>query len=153
MTVEYRTGDLFKQSDVNALAHGVNCHGVMGAGIALIFKHRYPIMYNHYKLMCELDMLWVGDVMPWRTDVDQYVFNIASQDLPGPHASLEALELGLMQAAVWAHELKLPSIALPRIGAGIGGLKWVDAKEVIESVAHHVPGVRLIVVALPGEEL
>lgn len=38
--VEYRIGDLFAQDDVDAIGHGVNCVGAMGAGIAVVFRRR-----------------------------------------------------------------------------------------------------------------
>jgi O-acetyl-ADP-ribose deacetylase (regulator of RNase III) len=39
--IEFKTGDLFLQ-DAEALVNTVNCVGVMGRGVALQFKKRFP---------------------------------------------------------------------------------------------------------------
>ncbi len=153
MDVEYIEGDLFDLDEVDAWGHGVNCVGVMGAGIALGFKHRFPDMYRQYVMECALGRLELGDVFPWAGDkVYPHVFNIASQRLPGANASLQGLQHGLTQAMVYTQRLATdndPMMAVPRIGAGIGGLQWEDVKEVYESVSKHVPDVQLVVVTPP----
>jgi O-acetyl-ADP-ribose deacetylase (regulator of RNase III) len=52
MTIKYVTGDLFvNRHQAEALAHGCNCQGAMGAGIAVGFRERYPRMYEEYLLI------------------------------------------------------------------------------------------------------
>ena len=47
-------GDLFANvHDVQAFAHGCNCQGSMGAGIAVTFRTRYPEMYEQYRALCK----------------------------------------------------------------------------------------------------
>lgn len=41
MTVKIKSGDLLKEN-VEAIVNTVNCVGVMGKGIALQFKQRWP---------------------------------------------------------------------------------------------------------------
>ncbi len=56
MAVEYVSGDLFL-SRAQTLAHGVNCAGKMGAGIAKEFKKQFPAMFQRYKQLCRTNQL------------------------------------------------------------------------------------------------
>ena len=54
MPVRYIAGDLFaNRVGAQALAHGCNCPGSMGAGIAVGFRDRYPEMYAEYRRRCK----------------------------------------------------------------------------------------------------
>ena len=46
-------GDIFRIEGVSSYAHGCNCAGAMGKGIAVQFKDKYPDMYLEYKLLCK----------------------------------------------------------------------------------------------------
>ena len=59
--VIYEMGDIF-QSSAQALVNPVNTVGVMGAGLALQFKLRYPKMYEEYCLLCHRGLIKVGRV-------------------------------------------------------------------------------------------
>ena len=48
-----KEGDIFSLKGVSSYAHGCNCAGAMGKGIALQFRNRYPAMYKEYKLLCQ----------------------------------------------------------------------------------------------------
>jgi hypothetical protein len=59
MTIIFVSGDLFADPSLDGLAHGCNCVGAMGAGIAMEFRRRYPEMYLQYKKHCDS-----GDFVP-----------------------------------------------------------------------------------------
>ena len=149
MAVEYREGDLFDQPDVTAIGHGVNTVGVMGAGIAVLFRRKYPEMYRQYVLWCDTGVLQPGGCMPWEAD-GRFIFNIASQKEPGSNATMEWLESGLRLAILQTRSLGLNKLAIPRIGAGIGGLRWEETQEVYERLPRSSAGFTLVVVSLPG---
>jgi len=108
-----RTGDLFS-STAGALGHGVNTTGVMGAGIAPLFKARHPEMYREYRLACDNGGLVPGETFIWPTPEPRpVVYNIASQDLPGSHARLEWLESGVRGALRDADMRGINVLALP----------------------------------------
>lgn len=151
MNVEYRTGDLFDQPDLTALAQGVNCYGVMGSGIAPLFRRRDEAMYRDYRNQCVAGFLRPGDLHVWQHADGSWLYNLASQDRPGPDARLDAIEKSLTAAVAHAEEVDVPAIGMPRIGAGIGGLAWDDVRAVIEKVAATTT-VRIVVVTLPGQE-
>jgi O-acetyl-ADP-ribose deacetylase (regulator of RNase III) len=125
-----KTGDMF-QSDAEAYAHGVNVKGLMGAGVAVAFKTKWPDMYANYKTICGLDFLHAGEVYTYDAG-DKLIFNIASQDLPGANAQLKWLEEGLRDAINEADELGIDKIAMPRIGCGIGGLEWENVRDILD---------------------
>jgi O-acetyl-ADP-ribose deacetylase (regulator of RNase III) len=122
-SVILKEGDLFT-SDAPAIGHGVNTVGVMGSGIAVMFKKHHPGMYDVYREMCQDKDLNPGEIFVWLDEKQRYIYNIASQDNPGSNARLEWLEAGLHEALTDADARGLDRIALPRIGAGIGGLDW-----------------------------
>ena len=146
--VEYRQGNLFTAEEGLALAHGCNCQGVMGAGIALQFQRCYPLMYNEYTSRCKSGIFLPGTVMGWSPCLEtggRLILNLATQDYPGPRARLEWIEAALM-CAIETHP-GIIGIAMPRIGAGFGGLDWEDVRQVIEKVAMTTE-VKLIVYSL-----
>lgn len=140
-TMIEKFGDLFT-SDAPAIGHGVNTHGKMGAGIAVQFRTRFPIMYYIYTELCADGTMVPGSVL---TDANStpVVYNIASQDLPGPHARLEWLEEGLRTALADAHSRGLDRVALPLIGCGIGGLDEADVVPLMQQVESEYPSVTI----------
>jgi O-acetyl-ADP-ribose deacetylase (regulator of RNase III) len=155
MPVEYREGDLFTQPDVKCIGHGVNVKGVMG-GLAALFRRRYPDMYKQYVLWCDTGLLKPGACLPWETtdepDGNQYIFNIASQNEPGADATVTWLLAGLEDAIIQAKRVACNKLAVPRIGAGIGGLTWDQVRDVFEFVVADQPNFTLVVVSLPGAD-
>lgn len=137
MTVHQVSGNLFdNEYGAQALAHGCNCRGAMGAGIAVEFKKQYPIMYNQYKGMCDRHELELGDVYYWTnkgfTDGSQPdVFNIMIKDDWRNKADTHGLFVGLEKMKSVADQMGIHSIAIPRIGAGYGGLNWNEVYAII----------------------
>jgi len=137
--MEYRKGNLFNAEDGVAIAHGCNCQGVMGAGIALQFKNRYPEMFEWYKFKCQHKDFSPGDAFVWKGKnyigrvEDRYILNLATQDRPGPYARLEWIDQSL-RSAIKTFGEAVPTIAMPNIGCGIGGLDWEDVEVVLETL-------------------
>jgi len=56
MPIEFIKGDLFaNRYKARALAHGCNCQGSMGAGMATGFRDRYPAMRAEYRRRCKAE--------------------------------------------------------------------------------------------------
>ena len=147
--IEEVTGDLFA-SDLPALAHGCNCRGVMGAGIARQFAKRWPAMYDEYRKWCRTGQLIPGRIMTWQAPSGVTVFNLATQLDPGPTATLEAIGQSVTRMVRVAGASGIPAVGLPRIGCGIGGLDWDEVKRVLTWC--QLPSVRLVVYTLPPRE-
>lgn len=151
MTVEHRVGDLFQQTDLSAIGQGVNCIGEMGSGIAPIFRRIWGPegMFDEYRDLCLSGGLRVGGLHAWQARSGVWIYNMASQHDKGKDARYDAIESSLTLALEHAGRHGVPSIGLPRIGAGIGGLRWDEVLAVIEKVATDSP-VRVVCVSLPG---
>ncbi|SIM04943.1 RNase III inhibitor [Mycobacteroides abscessus subsp. abscessus] len=136
-TVE--TGDLFAHP-AEALAHGVNCIGVAGAGVAAVMKRRYPNAIYQYEVIARR-----GDLQPGGALIcpggpsDRAIIHCASQNQPGPDATEQWLRSSLTQGLDLARKQGIASVALPLIGGGIGGLDPGVAEQIIREVAEASP--------------
>lgn len=135
MPLSQRTGDLFASNDLDALAHGCNCKGVMGAGIAALFSRKWPEMFRAYRVLCKQGRFRPGDCFAWQAGESPVIYNLATQDRPGRHASLEAISASVQKMLVDAKERGIIRIGLPQIGSGIGGLAWDDVQQVLRAQA------------------
>lgn len=130
----YKSGDLFT-SDAPAIGQGVNCKGAMGAGIALTFQNKYPDMYQEYKRQCRDNILEPGGLMVWSMPGEQVVYNLASQNYPGPDAQVGWIGGAMKNALTHADANGIDRIAIPMIGAGIGGLDWEPVEAILRGCA------------------
>ena len=137
MAIKYISGDLFvNRYQAQALAHGCNCQGSMGAGIAKGFKEHYPEMYEEYRRRCKAQprQFNLGDCFLWQKD-SPWVFNLGTQERYWrARASYEAIETALKEMRQQADTEGIRTIAIPRIGTGYGGLSWKKVRALIESV-------------------
>lgn len=138
MPIVYLSGDLFvNRVGAQAFAHGCNCQGSMGAGIAIEFKRRYPEMFDVYRALCKADprQFNPGDCFFWRAADQPSVFNLATQeDYWRSRATYEAIRAALTSMRQQADREGITSIAMPRIGAGYGGLSWKKVRTIIDEV-------------------
>ncbi|HKD96407.1 MAG TPA: macro domain-containing protein [Micromonosporaceae bacterium] len=139
-------GDLFT-AGLPALGHGCNCAGAMGAGIAVEFRQRYPGMFEEYRARCRDGRFRLGGMFVWQAP-DVVVYNLATQPVPRPTATLDAIETSVGAALTDVAGRGLHALGLPTIGAGLGGLAWPDVTAVLERVAGG-SDVELVVVSRP----
>lgn len=126
-------GDLFADERLDALAHGCNCAGAMGKGIAVEFRRRFPDMYAEYKCRCADGRFGLGDVFVWDAR-DVTVFNLGTQQSWRSRADLPAIDRALRKMVQTCEERAIKTVGLPRIGAGLGGLPWADVRALVASV-------------------
>lgn len=148
MAISEVQGDLF-QADVGAIGHGCNCEGVMGAGIALQFRRRYPEMFREYRRLCVDGEFQIGSFFVWEAP-GRTIYNLATQPTRGPTAAIAAIRTSVEGSLRDASSRGLKALGLPRIGTGLGGLAWEDVSQVLSEVASSSP-VDLIVVTLPSQ--
>jgi len=137
-----KNGDLFT-SHAEAYGHGVNVKGVMGRGIAKTLRSLYPEVFAPYKKACDEGLLTPGTVLPVMASDGTLIMNMATQDLPGPNASYQWLDSSLANTLAYLRENGIVSLALPRIGAGIGGLDWDLVRNIIDTQAEHYPEITI----------
>lgn len=138
-------GDIFLIEGVKSYAHGCNCAGAMGKGIALQFKDKYPRMYLEYRRLCKDGKFRPGDVFDYCYG-EGHVYNLATQATWRTKAKTEYIGEALRRMLEAAVNDGVKSIAMPAIGAGLGGLAWEDVKSVIDDVGAGFPDVDLYVV-------
>ncbi len=130
MAIHFVDGDLFAapfHSSVpvlDARAHGCNCAGSMGAGIAVEFARRSPAMLREYKRWCRDGRLALGKVFVWEEVGAPWVYNLGTQKHWRSNAELWAIEEAMGRMLEHAGANAVQRIGLPRVGAGLGGLDW-----------------------------
>lgn len=134
--IKYVQGDLF-ETDCDIIAHGCNCRGVMGSGVALVVRNKYPKAYNMY-LEKDVEDGWeLGDVQTVLQNDGKYIANCATQFhfLPRGmnHADYDAIRTCMEKLKRFAKDKGL-SVAIPKIGAGLAGGNWRTIESIINEV-------------------
>jgi len=134
--IKYVKGDLF-DTDADIIAHGCNCQGVMGSGVALLVRNKYPKAYHRYQDKYDEDGWELGEVQFVLQHDGKYIANCATQDKFLPrgyvHADYKAIKECLSKVKLFAKEKGL-SISIPKIGAGLAGGDWVIIEGILNEV-------------------
>jgi O-acetyl-ADP-ribose deacetylase (regulator of RNase III) len=129
--LKYHEGTIFN-TPVKTLVNTVNCFGVMGAGIALEFKLRYPDMFEEYKKMCEEKKYFVGKPRLHKSNNENFILNFPTKNHWRYPSKMQWIEEGLQYFVNNYKRAGIESIAFPKLGTNNGGLEWKDVKEVME---------------------
>lgn len=114
----------------------VNTIGIMGKGLALEFKLKYPKMFAKYREICERNRLKVGMVMMLDEPNEPNIYLFPTKTDWRLPSSMGYIESGLIALASLLDDTHLPySIAVPLLGCGLGGL---DESEVIKLIYKHL---------------
>jgi O-acetyl-ADP-ribose deacetylase (regulator of RNase III) len=132
MTIIYVKGDLFS-TKCKYIGHGCNAQGVMGSGVAKQVKEKYPKAYEKYMSIFKQGKLRLGDYHLALTGKDdQYILNMITQEnygvTPGKrYVSYDAID------SIFSRLNDFEEIAIPKIGAGLGGGDWKVIEAIINS--------------------
>lgn len=118
-----KIGNIF-ESTSKTLVNTVNCVGVMGKGIALEFKKRYPLMFNEYVQLCNAGEVKPGQPYYYSDLCGASILNFPTKDHWRSPSKLSYIEKGLNWFRKNYEELGITSIAFPPLGCGNGGLTW-----------------------------
>lgn len=138
--MKFITGNLF-ESNAEALVNTVNTVGVMGKGVALQFKERFPANYKLYESACKKGEVQIGRMFITSTDSlmnPKWIINFPTKKHWMHKSSYEFIEAGLNDLASQIQKLNIQSIAIPSLGAGQGGLNWEKVKEIIQVKLGHL---------------
>jgi O-acetyl-ADP-ribose deacetylase (regulator of RNase III) len=138
MTFSIIQGDLFDPAhEFEALAQGVNTQGLMGAGIAVPFREKWPEMYEDYKKVCEKFGPSLGGLVHtyrnWYTP-EPTIYNMFSQVMPGRNGDYRLLQQAAIQVRFDAEDMLLERVGLPWIGCGIAGLEKHNVEHIFKQV-------------------
>jgi O-acetyl-ADP-ribose deacetylase (regulator of RNase III) len=120
--ITYVEGDLFQSPD-KVLVNPVNTAGVMGKGLALEFKRRYPAMFREYQVLCKKKQLDVGQLWIYKTP-EKWILNFPTKRHWRQKSRPEYIEAGLERFVATYQEENIDSIAFPQLGCGSGQLDW-----------------------------
>lgn len=134
--INYVKGDLFA-GKVDLIAHGCNCRGGFGSGVAYTMAKRYPKARDYYLDKFDEDGWRLGEVQFVLQWDGKWVANCATQDSYFPrnvnHADYPAIRTAMTKVKEFAKSKSL-TIGIPKIGAGLAGGDW----NVIEGILKEV---------------
>ena len=136
--IRFTTGDILAE-DAEALVNTVNCVGVMGRGIALRFKKAFPENFRVYAKACERGEVQPGRMFVFETGAltnPRYIVNFPTKRHWRGNSRIEDIQAGLKDLVTVIRERDIRSIAVPPLGAGLGGLEWNDVRPRIEKALH-----------------
>ena len=128
-------GNIF-DSDCEGLVIPVNCQGVMGKGVAKAFKKKYPKSASFYKWHCDNGLLTIGHTTKELSygglvicyygidDPDHRIICLPTKDEWRNPSTLEMVSAGLSSLVAYIVMSGIPSVAVPALGCGAGGLVW-----------------------------
>src|SRR5205085_7361708 len=112
------------ESQVQTLVNTVNCVGVMGKGIALEFKKRFPDMYEDYVARCTAKQVRLGEPYVFRRLSRPWILNFPTKGHWRSVSRLSDIEAGLEHLGHHYREWGIESLAVPALGCSNGGLEW-----------------------------
>lgn len=126
-------GNIFN-TKAQTIVNTVNCVGVMGKGIALVFKLRYPLMFDVYKQHCKAHLIDIGKLWLYKGENNApWVLNFPTKThwkLPSEYGYIEK---GLQKFVDSYKERGITSVAFPLLGANNGGLDKDKVMDIMKS--------------------
>ena len=144
--IELTRGDILR-ADAEALVNTVNCVGVMGRGIALQFKKRFPDNFKSYKAACDRKELQPGKMFVHDLNElfhPRYIINFPTKRHWKGKSRMTDIEDGLQAMVEEVRQRNIRSIAIPPLGCGLGGLQWPDVRARIERAFKDMVEVRVL---------
>lgn len=149
MAIKFIKGNIFN-SKAQTIVNTVNCVGVMGKGIALVFKLRYPKMFDLYKDHCKSKLIVIGKLWLYKGEENaSWVLNFPTKFHWKYPSKIEYLEKGLEKFCSTYKDQGITSIAFPLLGTHNGGLdkdtvmnlmyEYLDKCEIDIEIYEYVP--------------
>jgi O-acetyl-ADP-ribose deacetylase (regulator of RNase III) len=142
MTIELTANnDIFACTNAKAWVNTVNCKGFMGKGLALAFRKRFPGNFEAYSSACDKGEVVIGKILVFDLSspggelfdpAPQWILNFPTKKHWRSGSRIEWIEAGLVDLVKVVQGLSIPSIAIPALGCGLGGLNWDQVRPLIE---------------------
>jgi len=143
----FKQGNIF-DADTEAIVNAVNAVGVMGAGIALMFKEVFPDNYRLYKQACKRNEVLVGHMFVTENPMPHgplYIINFPTKQHWNNFSNFEWIVKGLKDLRRVIGVENIQSIAIPALGCGYGGLSWREVKKAIVNELDQLNKVKILV--------
>lgn len=136
--IRYLDSDLFS-SQAQTWVNPVNLQGIMGAGLAELFRIRFPEMFREYQGLCLRQALRPGLLHLWKGP-ERWVLNFPTKlDWRKP-AHLDQVEASLKSFQICYEGWGIESVAFPALGCGLGRLRWEeDVRPLMERMLGNLP--------------
>ena len=149
LMIQYTQGNLL-EADVEVLVNTVNTVGVMGKGIALMFKERFPENMEAYTHACKTKQVQTGKMFITETGNlpgtgPRWIVNFPTKQHWRYPSKMMWITQGLQDLKRFIIENRIRSIAIPPPGAGNGKLLWSDVKKQIETMLSDLEDVSIII--------
>src|SRR5690606_38953417 len=134
LMITFTQGNLL-EARAEALVNTVNTVGVMGKGIALMFKERFADNFRRYAAACKAKEVRTGKMFVTEVnelDGPRWIVNFPTKQHWRGDSKIEWITEGLRDLRRFLIENKIKSIAIPPLGAGNGGLDWAEVRSQIE---------------------
>lgn len=133
MVTDERQGNIF-DSDYQTIAIPTNCVGVMGKGLALEAKQRYPHVESPYREACRQGLHDIGKPLMVQVTDERWLLLFATKRHWRQPSKLDWIEEGLR--ALRYDSVSFPfnqimQLAVPPLGCGLGGLAYSDVKALL----------------------
>ena len=145
--IGFTQGNLL-EADVEALVNAVNTRGIMGKGIALMFKKRFPGNFRACARACEQGEVRIGKMFVTRRDDipgPKWIVNFPTKTHWRVKTRTEWIDAGLADLVEVVRDLGIRSIAIPALGCGNGGLDWRDVRPRVEAALASLDGVDAVI--------
>lgn len=136
------------EADVEAVVNTVNTVGIMGKGIALMFKEKFPRNFEAYARACDANEVQIGRMFVTESHElfgPRWIINFPTKTHWRVKTRIEWVEEGLKDLVRVIREKGIRSIAIPPLGCGNGGLDWREVRPLIVSALEEVEGLDAIV--------
>lgn len=135
--IKLRRGDLFEEPDDVVKVVTVNCKGIMGAGIALTCKQRYPEIFERYRSQCQRGLWKPGMVATMVANNGDMLLLAATKDEWRFNSRYEWVESCLERIAVVIERYNIDTIALSHLGCGNGKLDPDRVRKMTDDLLGH----------------
>ncbi len=133
------TGDILL-TKAAAIAHGVAPNDHFDSGLALSLRTRHPELYKEFRHHCKVHSPRTGTAWHWKCHHSHlHIVNLFTQEPASGHgghpgkAHLSHVGHSLKELAKLVQTMGFPSIALPRLATGVGGLDWEEVQPLVET--------------------
>jgi len=152
--MKYTRGNILK-AEAQAIVNTVNTAGVMGKGIALQFRERYPANFKEYARQCRMGLVQIGKMLVTidnSIEGEKIIINFPTKTEWFKKSQYSYIEEGLKDLVRVIEEYKIKSIAIPPLGCGNGGLNWNKVKILMESYLSKLKDVDIMIYE-PNDEV
>ena len=124
------------KSEASCIVSAANCVGVMGGGVAKAIKDEFPWCYPPYKIACNEGVLKPGSIFAVKLDVFPHmkypqIIHLSTKNHWKGKSQLDWVDSGCQELRKFIEKHRLMSIAIPRLGCGLGGLDWDDVRPIM----------------------